>query len=105
MWLRQVSTVSPNPDVEWTAYLDTYQAHLANVRETLEQGKVTTRVFNATPPSTHLPLSLKQRAQSLQLEGDNLTKLLEERMTAFATVLRYSRMKHSDKVVLIDVMA
>ncbi len=94
-----------NPNSEWMAYLGAYQAHLNNVRESLESGKITTAMFGASAPSTRLPRGLEQQARQLEEEGQELMALLKERMAAITTVLRYSRMKHPDRVVLVDVMA
>lgn len=93
------------PTDEWRTYLDAYKAHLDAVESSLNHGRVTTDVFSATPPQARLPLSLKAEAETLQSRGAELTQELQSRMDAITTVLRYSRMKDPDRVILIDVLA
>jgi hypothetical protein len=90
---------------EWLAYLDAYKVHLDAVEDSLNHGRVTTDSFSATPPKSKLPLSLRSEAETLQERGSKLTQELQSRMDTITTILRYSRMKDPDRVILIDVLA
>ncbi|WP_298337703.1 hypothetical protein [Ferrimicrobium sp.] len=90
---------------EWLAYLDAYEAHLNAVADSLATGRVVTTSFCCEQPSVHLPRALRDRSESLVLRTQELSEELRSRMDAFATVLRYSRMKDPERIVLIDVLA
>ncbi|WP_298210226.1 hypothetical protein [Ferrimicrobium sp.] len=90
---------------EWLAYLDAYEEHLNAVADSLATGKVVTTSFCRAQPSVHLPRVLRDRSEALVLRTQELSEELRARMDTFATVLRYSRMKDSSRIVLIDVLA
>ena len=90
---------------EWTAYLDAYERHLDDVSATLERGRITQGTFESQRPHKPMPRELALRASALLERGNELSAALQGRMDAIKTVLRYSRMKDSSKVVLIDVLA
>jgi hypothetical protein len=90
---------------EWITYLDAYERHLDDVSATIERGRITQDTFASQRPSRPIPRELAPRASTLLERGNELSAALQERMDAIKTVLRYSRMKDSSKVVLIDVLA
>jgi hypothetical protein len=90
---------------EWRIYLDTYKVYLDTVENSLSSGRVTTTAFSSTPPRSRLPPSLRAEAETLQNRGVELAQELQSRMDAISTILRYSRMKDPDRVILIDVLA
>lgn len=90
---------------EWLAYLNAYEEHLNAVADSLATGRVVTTSFSREQPSVHLPRALRDRSESLVLRTQELSEELRSRMDAFATVLRYSRMKDPERIVLIDVLA
>jgi hypothetical protein len=90
---------------EWDEYLDAYAQHLAVVKESLISGRVFPITFDRPRPSTKMPARLKEKAEHLLAETEALSREIETRMRVVNTVLRYSRMKDPEKVVLIDVIA
>lgn len=90
---------------EWIAYLDAYEQHLDAVAESLATGKVVTETFVSQQPKVRLPAQLRVRSEMLMARTQELSEELRNRMDAFSTVLRYSRMKDPDRIVLIDVLA
>ncbi|KJE76577.1 hypothetical protein [Ferrimicrobium acidiphilum] len=90
---------------EWIAYLDAYERHLNVVAESLASGKVATESFSEKQPNVRLPGLLRGRSEALVARTQELSEELRTRMDAFSTVLRYSRMKDPDRIVLIDVLA
>jgi hypothetical protein len=90
---------------EWIAYLDAYELHLNTVAESLATGKVATESFTHEQPKVRLPGLLRARSEALVARTQELSEELRTRMDAFSTVLRYSRMKDPDRIVLIDVLA
>jgi len=89
----------------WIAFLDEYEAYLTDIAISLESGKVTTRIFDQQQPSTPLPKTLRERAVFLGERSDTLATTMQTRMDTITTVLRYSRMKDPERVILIDVLA
>jgi len=90
---------------EWIAYLNAYEQHLDAVEDSLRGGRVVVLAFAHPQPSSRLPRDLKARSEALVVRTEALSDELRDRMTAFSTVLRYSRMKDPSRIVLIDVLA
>jgi hypothetical protein len=90
---------------EWLDYLEAYEAYLEALEADLARGGPGLGRFDAPRPSSAMPAACAERAQALIARTSTLATLLEERTRVVGTVLRYSRMKDPERVVLIDVLA
>jgi len=90
---------------EWLAYLEAYEAYLDELEAELARGGPGLGRFDAPHPGSAMPAAYADRAQALIARTSTLAALLKERTRVVGTVLRYSRMKDPEKVILIDVLA
>lgn|GEM_PF-3327573 len=88
----------------WGRYLDAYAEHLRRLGESLERGRVLTEPFTLPRPSEPLPTRHRDRARALVEATNQLAARLERRRDVVGTVLRYSRVRDPERVVLIDVV-
>lgn len=88
----------------WGEYLDAYADHLARVSASLEEGRVLETPFDRPRPSSAMPARHAERARALVEATEQLATRLERRRDVVGTVLRYSRVRDPERVVLLDVI-
>jgi len=88
----------------WGAYLDAYARHLSRVQASLEAGRVIGEPFAMERPSVPMPRRHADRARALVEATNQLAARLAQRRDVVGTVLRYSRVRDPERVVLIDLI-